>query len=348
MNYIVFDLEWNQSSDRASARPSLPFEIIEIGAVKLDAALREVGRFDRFVRPRIYRRMNPMTKKVTHLDVKNMTGEAFFPDVMKDFLEFCGEDFIFCTWGESDLWELQRNMRYFHVDNPFPKPLLFYDVQKLYSLRYDDGRSRLGLKAAIEERGFEEQEAFHLAISDAIYTARLMQEMNLEGVEKYVSVDYFRLPENESEEIYLVFPTYAKYVSRPFPEKEDVMKDHTVTQMRCYLCGRPLRRHVRWFPTGERTYQALFSCPQHGYLKGKIRIKKSRTSAVFAVRTVKCVSEEKAEELKERRVGFIEKRREAAKRSRVRAKEKKRAARAASRGREKPAEPVPVQTQAEE
>ena len=37
MNYIVFDLEWNQcpyGKERGNKR--LPFEIIEIGALKLD------------------------------------------------------------------------------------------------------------------------------------------------------------------------------------------------------------------------------------------------------------------------------------------------------------------------
>ena len=37
MKYIVMDLEWNQSAyGRAGEHPRLPFEIIEIGAVKLD------------------------------------------------------------------------------------------------------------------------------------------------------------------------------------------------------------------------------------------------------------------------------------------------------------------------
>ena len=37
MNIIVFDLEWNQSPiGQAGEHPRMPFEIIEIGAVKLD------------------------------------------------------------------------------------------------------------------------------------------------------------------------------------------------------------------------------------------------------------------------------------------------------------------------
>ena len=37
MNYIVLDLEWNQCpSGKRREDPSLPFEIIEIGAVRMD------------------------------------------------------------------------------------------------------------------------------------------------------------------------------------------------------------------------------------------------------------------------------------------------------------------------
>ena len=39
MNYIVLDLEWNQCpSGKRREDPSLPFEIIEIGAVRMDEA----------------------------------------------------------------------------------------------------------------------------------------------------------------------------------------------------------------------------------------------------------------------------------------------------------------------
>ena len=37
MNYIVMDLEWNQSyNGHMGEHPRMPFEIIEIGAVKVD------------------------------------------------------------------------------------------------------------------------------------------------------------------------------------------------------------------------------------------------------------------------------------------------------------------------
>lgn len=37
MNYIVFDLEWNQCpAGKNGSDPDLPFEIIEIGGIKLN------------------------------------------------------------------------------------------------------------------------------------------------------------------------------------------------------------------------------------------------------------------------------------------------------------------------
>jgi len=49
-NYIVLDLEWNQSvGGKEETVEHLPFEIIEIGAVKLNEALEEVGEFKRLI-----------------------------------------------------------------------------------------------------------------------------------------------------------------------------------------------------------------------------------------------------------------------------------------------------------
>ena len=44
MDYVIFDLEWNQCPyGKGKENPKLPFEIIEIGAVKMDV-LRPVRK----------------------------------------------------------------------------------------------------------------------------------------------------------------------------------------------------------------------------------------------------------------------------------------------------------------
>lgn len=44
MNYIVFDLEWNQSAEgKECSVEHMPFEIIEIGAVKLNRQMKQIS-----------------------------------------------------------------------------------------------------------------------------------------------------------------------------------------------------------------------------------------------------------------------------------------------------------------
>lgn len=124
-NYIVFDLEWNQSANgKERSIPHFPFEIIEIGAVKLNEAFQMVDEFHRLIRPQVYTQMHHAISEVTHMDMKELRNSGeLFPDAAADFLSWCGGDAVFCTWGNMDLLELQRNMDYYHMDNPFPKPL---------------------------------------------------------------------------------------------------------------------------------------------------------------------------------------------------------------------------------
>ena len=52
MDYVIFDLEWNQCPyGKGKENPKLPFEIIEIGAVKMDGERNVVGTFHRIVKP---------------------------------------------------------------------------------------------------------------------------------------------------------------------------------------------------------------------------------------------------------------------------------------------------------
>ena len=59
MNYIVLDLEWNQSSrGKQYTVLGLPFEIIQIGAVKLDENKKVTGKWERIIKPVVYTRLH--------------------------------------------------------------------------------------------------------------------------------------------------------------------------------------------------------------------------------------------------------------------------------------------------
>ena len=299
--YIVFDLEWNQSAvGKTGTIPGLPFEIIEIGAVKLDEKLRKTGEFHRVIRPVVYRQLHFRVVEVVNVTMEELQrGGSGFVDACTDFLKWCfaeGESPVFCTWGEMDLTQLEKNMSYHHMKSRFKFPLLYYDVQKLYAIESTGVHKTVEpLDHAVDELNINSGENFHRALADAQYTARVLQEMDFDAVRGFLSVDYYNLPENRSEEIYLQFPGYTKFISRAFPGKEECFSEKNVTDMVCPVCHRVIRKRIRWFTANQRQYHAVAFCPQHGYVKGKLRVKKDGEDKVFAVKTIKLIDDAKAE-----------------------------------------------------
>lgn len=292
MNYIVFDLEWNQSNDGAEPEVSeLPFEIIDIGAIKLDQNHHKIDEFDRLVKPSVYLQMHRITGKLIHLQMKDLRKEQYFPIVMEDFRTFWGKDPIFCTWGPLDLFELQRNMRFHEMEPLAQGPIKFLDIQKLFSIAFEDGKSRRSLEYAIDFLNMEKDVPFHRAISDAYYTAKILQKLP-EDVFKNYSVDTFHLPRKREEELHIDFPGYQKYISREFSDKLAAMADHEVISTKCYLCHKNLRKKIRWFTPNGKHYYSVATCPVHGLIKYKIRIKKTENDGVYIAKTSKFITEE--------------------------------------------------------
>ena len=114
MQYVVVDFEWNQSPyGKHSSNKKLPFEIIEIGAVKLNGQGQEMDRFNQIIKPKVYKKLHHVTKNLTGISEKELSEGRPFCEVMPEFLEWCGDDYMFCTWGNLDLLELQRNLKFF-------------------------------------------------------------------------------------------------------------------------------------------------------------------------------------------------------------------------------------------
>ena len=64
MEYIVLDLEWNQSNTgKEDAVEKLPFEIIEIGAIKLNNERVMVSEFNELIKPQVYHEMHKITRQ---------------------------------------------------------------------------------------------------------------------------------------------------------------------------------------------------------------------------------------------------------------------------------------------
>lgn len=292
MDYIILDLEWNQSSTgKEEVSKTLPFEIIEIGAIKLNSNRRMIDEFSELIKPQVYHEMHRITGKLIHLQMEQLEQGSPFPEVMERFQNWCGGDYIFCTWGPLDLVELQRNIRYYGLEPLADGPFRFLDVQKLFSIAYEDRKSRRTLEYAIDFLKIEKDIPFHRAFSDAYYTAKVLAGLEEQILSNY-SFDVFHLPKDKDSEIHVIFDDYAKYISRKFADKTEAIADKTVIGTKCYICRRGLRKKIRWFTPNGKHYYSVSYCDRHGYMKSKIRIRKSEDDMVYVVKTEKFITEE--------------------------------------------------------
>lgn len=301
MNYIVLDLEWNQSNTGKEPEvKEIPFEIIDIGAIKLNSEKAMIDEFNQLVKPTVYLHMHRITSKIIHLHMQDLQKGRSFKEVMDEFRRWCGEDYVFCTWGPLDLYELQRNIRYYQMEPLSSAPIRFLDVQKLFSIAYEDSKSRRNLEYAIDYLQIEKDIPFHRAFSDAYYTAKILQRLTGEVLENY-SIDTFVLPRTSQEEIHVFFHDYMKYISREFADKQEALSDKEVISTKCYLCHRNLRKKIRWFTPNGKHYYSVAVCPVHGFMKSKIRLRKSESDKIYVVKTSKFISAEESLKIQQKR-----------------------------------------------
>lgn len=325
MSIIVFDLEWNQCPQgRGKQVPGLPFEIIEIGAVKLNSKMEMVDEFDRLICPEVYYPLHSHVRKVLTYSIDDLMRYGTpFSDACEEFLDFAGDSPTFVTWGPGDLTELQRNMAFFHVKYRFPKPLFYWDAQRLFAIQYlggEDGK-RLSLSDAVDWLGLTESEGrFHRAISDARYTADVLTCIDLDRFGIYKSVDLYKIPRRKEDEYHLLFGESEEYVSRGFATHRHAMENPDLRLPKCFLCGesgkdgdrkdrtgqdgQAMQPVINWFTVNQGRAFGLFSCPQHGLFQGEIHINQSDSGRYYGVRILKQTNEAGAKKIEARKTAL--------------------------------------------
>ncbi|MGE5379504.1 MAG: exonuclease domain-containing protein [Methylocystaceae bacterium] len=181
MDFIIFDLEFNQdpaslqSFDRGSY--PYPFEIIQIGAIKLDLNLRTIATFNRYIKPTFYAEINPFITELTGIATEHLMKEQLFPDVYSAFIEFIdGIDSVFCIWGMADIKGLFNNVEYHQLDRRL-LPQMVINLQSYISKHFNHSRKcLLGLQTAVELLKIPTVYRFHDAFNDAIYTAEVLRK----------------------------------------------------------------------------------------------------------------------------------------------------------------------------
>lgn len=166
---VVFDVEftaWEGSMGARWLRPGEFKEIVQIGAVRVDAEFRPQTRFDILVRPRV----NPVLSSylegvigITNADIAAHGTD--FPEAYRQFMAFCG-DLPLVAYGRDDL-VLAQNIRLNDMDASVPSytNIIGWALDQGIDVRVGHGCD-VGPKAGVTFEGRP-----HNALDDAVSLA---------------------------------------------------------------------------------------------------------------------------------------------------------------------------------
>ncbi len=275
MNFVVFDLEWNMANpwDKIDAdkKERMPYEIIEIGAVKRNAQGDDLGHFNVRIKPVLYRKLNRHVEKVTNMTQLSLNTGYLFNQAISGFWRFCGEDYCLCSWSDSDTEPLKRNLE-FHGFSP-DLGVRVLDVQRAFTELIEPGEAQRNVEYALDLLKLPKNEPFHKAISDARYTAQVLTRLLEFAEEDGMSVEEFVRRFSYNPDMTLRSSVYLP-ISSSITEAERHMATQTFV---CPHCAAELMTPAEetWTLSGK-TYRALFSCPEHGPVSARCRLRKGR------------------------------------------------------------------------
>lgn len=169
---MIVDLEatcWN------GAPPNNVREIIELGAIRLNAYGEETGSFDQFVQPVVNTRLSVFCQELTSISQENVDRADTFPTVFDRFLTWADldlEDYLLVTWGKEDAHLLKNDCILHELDFDWISPHLnlkaaYRDLKGL--------KKQAGLKKSLDLEGFEFDGIHHRAIDDAYNTVKIFR-----------------------------------------------------------------------------------------------------------------------------------------------------------------------------
>lgn len=171
MRYVIVDLEatcWKEGNNPDR------MEIIEIGAVLLEAASGPVGKeFAAFVKPVASPQLSRFCTELTSILQVDVDNAETFSAVFPRFLEWIGDEpFRLCSWGAYDLNQFRKDCERHQI----PLPASFenhINLKKEFSRL--KGVTPKGMRGALEMMGIPLEGTHHRGIDDARNIAKLAQ-----------------------------------------------------------------------------------------------------------------------------------------------------------------------------
>lgn len=273
MNYIVFDLEWNQACFcNASVRKKLgrfPFrlngEIIQIGAVRLNRQSVIIDEFKIGIKPQFFSVMDKKIMHLTGIDQAMLQAGVDFASALRQFEVWCGEAAVFFAWGPDDAEILRQNLQVHEIEDVFSARC--FDLQKIFNMQVESASCKqISLKKAVEHFQIDQSRVAHDALNDAYDAACVSQYLDLpKGMEACAKI----LP----EDVWEGAVGRSADVFQKISSKEEALRKIKLMRLCCPECGRRMQNEkmIKW-KRGQ--YLLLSHCVRHGVFFIRIKLEK--------------------------------------------------------------------------
>ena len=283
MQHIVFDLEWNQAVIREKIIQSPVFlhgEIVQIGAVKLDADFQELDQLKLDVKPAYYTRMNSRVRRLTGISNQMLKQGLSFPEALEQFRLCCGAEgpYDFITWGTDDMPILRENLQLYEQELDWLPTC--YDLQRIYDQQVAHGNRQWALSAALEKLEISPIGQAHDALNDAVNTVQVCKALDMErGLQEYTE------PERREKR------ARRGIGSMDMVLLSEILEQNQARPCFCPACGMPLEP-TPWTPRGEGRFMATAACEEHGEYVLKLRIQEGEEGTYVLTRTLRTMDDD--------------------------------------------------------
>lgn len=168
-------------------------EVIEIGAVRLDANLQLIDGFSSLIKPIYFSKLNTFIKKKTGIPQAAIDQAPRFRKVIADFMNWLdrSESFLLVTWGGEDLKRIVYDTRMHQLDDSYWLAAKYFDLLKGY-VRYKNLTNDVSVETALQDLEITPTGSAHRALDDARMTAEVFRaiynKLDFERVQQYKDV----------------------------------------------------------------------------------------------------------------------------------------------------------------
>ncbi len=292
-HYVVVDLEWNQYPKWVRTPVSkegvvMPHEIIQIGAVKVDAQFNIIDTFVACVKLQGRRRLSKHVARVINKTQEEIDQGEDFPVAYAHFSDWSADAERFITWGTDDIRVFQNNLAYYGMGALDPR--MWFDGQMIYAKQVRGDTVQTALAKAAETLGVYEDVQYHDALADAYITVSVCRMLRMKEGMRELRQPRPRPqqaePQRISENKLFMKKKFVSAGSEGGFETRALCKQHCqAAPVCCPVCETVMHLEPGRVVSGDR-WMRMAECKEHGRHLARYRIRRKADGEFVWTRTL--------------------------------------------------------------